>query len=146
MLTLKMITNSLSSIFAPMNFLKKINLRRRYVIADASDNSITLSRALFRHMDVFKLDQAKVFVFKVGEDYGFMLNPQLEHETPLADIQYNTKYRTVGFECLYPTVNRIFYDYGLPPLAKAKLSVKVCKAKFFDYYLICRPHDAKSAQ
>ena len=110
--------------------------RSLYVIADATDNSITLSHALFDLMGVMDLDVAKVFVFHLcnacSEDmehtvrmYAFMLNPDLEQPAPLADIQYNSKYQTIGFECLCPTVNRIFYDYGLPPTAtKVKFSIE----------------------
>ena len=127
--------------------------RNLYVIADASDNSITLSRSLFRHMGGLDLDKAKVFVFKIptagrrpqGSDdrpiYAFVVNPGFEQETTLADIQYNEKYKSIGFETLNPTVNRIFYDYGMPAMIKVKLSVKVRKAVDITYYQICPPHD-----
>lgn len=109
--------------------------RSLYVVADASDNSITLSRALFDLMDVMSLDEAKVFVFRLcnaatedvehtGSIYAFILNPGFAQPTQCADIQYNGKHRTIGFECLCPTVNRIFYEYGLPATTtKVKLSV-----------------------
>lgn len=112
-----------------------------YVIADPADNSVTLSKALYRHMGVEELDAAKVYVFFVPEAdcYGFILNPDFNQETQLADIQYNGKHKTIGFECLVPTVNRIFYDYGLPHDRKIKLSVEICKAGDIGYYKICRP-------
>lgn len=124
--------------------------RRRtfFVICDPADNSVTLSKALFKHMDVMGMDEAKVYVFSLATgdralhekgEYGFILNPDFEQETQLADIQYNEKYKTIGFECLVPTVNRICYDYGLPHDKKAKLSVEVCRAGDIKYYKICRP-------
>ena len=131
-----------------MKLLKRIynwfRSRHMYVIADASDNSITLSRSLFRHMGGLDLDQAKVFVFKISSHdkqpvYAFTINPSFEQETQLADIQYNSKYKTIGFETLNPTVNRIFYDYGLEPLIKVKLTVKPRKAGDYDYYEILPP-------
>lgn len=116
-----------------------------YVIADPADNSITLSRRLFRHMDVMKLDVAKVYVFKLsqtgdkGITYAFALNPPVGQSTQMSDIQYNAKHRTIGFESLCPTVNRIFYDYGLPSDAKIKLSVEPRSVNNITYYEILRP-------
>jgi hypothetical protein len=112
-----------------------------WVIADASDNSITLSRALFRHMGGMELNEAKVFAFFIPDDgtYGFVLNPTFDQETQLADIQYNEKYRTIGFAMLNPSVARMFYDYQLPALIRVKLSVKHKTAGDITYYQICRP-------
>lgn len=137
--------------------------RRRalYVIADPRDNSVTLSRLLFEHMCVMKQETAKVFVFRLGNAavdsvgksgaiYAFSLNPPLgDRPTQLCDIQYNSKHRTIGFETLCPSVNRIFYDYGLPSDKPAKLSVDTALAIRTDmkakdepmlYYIILPPH------
>lgn len=113
-----------------------------FVIADARDNSITLSKRLFDHMQVFKHDKAKVFVFFIPEHncYGFVLNPQFEQETQLCEIQYNTKHKCIGFESLNPSVNRIFYDYGLPAEIGCQLSVKPKTVGNMKYYIICRPN------
>ena len=139
--------------------------RALYVIADATDNSITFSKALFDLMDVMKLDVAKVYVFKLFNVkslsrelplYAFAINPPFEQETQLADIQYNAKHKCIGFESLCPTVNKIFYDYGLPHNTKAKLSIdtgfldvcdrdgkdgKDANPTHFKYYIILPPHD-----
>lgn len=122
-----------------------------YVIADASDNSITFSKGLFDILDVMSQKEAKIFVFEAKDftpsgillnHYAFTLNPIFEQETQLAYIQYNAKYKTIGFESLCPTVTRIFYDYGLPATGRAKLSVDVCKATGdMVYYKILRPYD-----
>ena len=132
-----------------MNILKKIRglfSGSLFIIADASDNSITLSKRLCHHMRVMELKEAKVFVFKTYSrftpteaHYAFVLNPRFTQDTQLADIQYNSKYKTIGFETLNPTVNRIFYDYGLEPLIKVKLTVKPRKAGDCDYYEILPP-------
>ena len=129
--------------------LKKIinwfRSRHMYVIADATDNSITFSHALFHHMGGLSLEQAKVFAFYVPAveprqgHYGFILNPEFDQETQLADIQYNTKHRTIGFEMLNPTVNRMFYDYGLRPMTKVKLTVKCKRLHEITYYQISPP-------
>jgi len=125
--------------------IKKLINRLRsigcYIVADANDNSITLSRFLFKRMGVMKLDAAKVFVFRVSGHYAFTLNPDIDQPTQLADIQYNAKYRCVGFECLVPTVNRIFYDYGIKHGIRVKLRISIGQTGNMTYYVIHRPHE-----
>ena len=101
---------------------------RYYVIADPADNSVTLSNALFNHIkdNAHEGDEARVFVFKVEHSYGFMTNPGIEQPTQMCDIQYNGKYRCIGFETLCPSVGQILYDYGLNATQRVKMSVSVC--------------------
>ena len=124
-------------------FLDWWHSRHCYVIADAADSSITLSRHLFRHMQRSEgADDTKVFVFFIPDTqcYGFMLNPKIDKPTQLANIQYNDKYRCVGFETLCPTVSRIFYDYGITA-DKCKLSVTPkTNSDGRTYYQIEKPH------
>ena len=117
---------------------------RYYIIADSNDNSITFSHTLYNHIErhAHFADKAKVFVFSVPKSgtYGFMINPELEQPTQLADIQYNDKYKTIGFESLCPTVARIFCDYRVPLDKIAKLTVSVRKLHNGKlYYNIERP-------
>ena len=123
--------------------------RSLFVILDPSDNSVTLSRGLFDLMDIMNQEEAKVFVFKcynvclTEKSYAFTLNPKFDKPTTLCDIQYNSKYHTVGFETLCPSVNRIFYDYKLP-LKKTKLSVEPIRVPDIEtsgtVFEILRPH------
>lgn len=110
-----------------LRLLRSFRYRRYYIIADCSDNSITFSHGLYKHIvsNSNRQDMAKVFVFRVPDwqTFGFMVNPDLNQETQLADIQYNDKYKSIGFESLCPTVNMIFSEYRLPLDAKAKLTV-----------------------
>ncbi len=120
-----------------MIFTKLINKWRSlryYVIADPSDNSVTLSKSLFFHMkkdaERQELDGSpSVFVFRIPHHntFGFMLNPDISEPTQLCQIQYNSKYQCIGFETLCPSVGRIFFEYGLPALRSVKLSVSVQK-------------------
>ncbi len=117
-----------------------------YVIVDPADNSVTLSKALFTHIkkNAKEGETARVFVFKVTHTgmFGFMTNPDIKQPTQLCDIQYNDKYRCIGFETLCPSVGRILYDYGINDTLRVKLSVSVHKTwqgKF--YYQIDKPHD-----
>lgn len=118
---------------------------RFYVIADPADNSVTLSRRLFSHMRKGAAgdDVPRVFVFRIPErdTFGFMLNPALDKPTQLCDIQYNDRYRCIGFETLCPSVGLMFHEYGLPAEGKAKLSVSVCQTPQGKvYYQLDRPH------
>ena len=133
-----------------MNVFRKIietiRLRKLFVVLDPADNSITLSKHLFRHIknNVIHKDKANVFVFKIKDanTYGFVANHDFQdEETQLCCIQYNEKHKTVGFESLCPSVGRILYDYNLPSDKKVKLSVSFVKANndCTDYYIINRP-------
>lgn len=68
--------------------------------------------------------RGKVMMFwePESECYGFVVSPKLSKETQLADVQFNAKYGTVGFESLVPTVARVLYDYGIDA-DRVKLSV-----------------------
>lgn len=122
---------------------------RCFVIADASDNSITFSKGLCNKMRLLELDKAMVMTFLVSDSgrYAFTINPPFtEDETQLAEVSYNGKYRCIGYECLVPTVNRIFYDYGLPMDSRCKLSVhRKETVSGLVYWEICRPPKRKPA-
>jgi len=102
-----------------------------YVIADPADNSITLSKRLFLHIknNAKKSDATRVFVFRISGDntFGFIINPAIKQATQMCDIQYNDKYKCIGFETLCPSVGRILYEYGLSDNCQVKLSVSVQK-------------------
>lgn len=127
-----------------------------YVIADARDNSITFSKRLFKHMHVFEKDEANAYVFRLcnacveegsnlsGDIYAFIINPPFQQETQLGAIQYNAKHKCIGFESLCPTVNRIFYDYGIPadkPVVKLDIRPVCGDSVNNPYYIILPPHD-----
>lgn len=112
-----------------LNLWRAIRFFRYFVIADSNDNSITLSRKLYKHIELTSHcdEQAKVFMFNVRawSTFGFAINPELTEETQLADIQYNEKYKTIGFEALCPTVSKILYEYGMPWELKVRLTVSI---------------------
>lgn len=119
--------------------------RRKFVIIDPNDSSVTLSRALFSHIRRSHRDitgEPKVFMFYIpaAKAYGFTLRVP-EQTTQLASIQYNTKHRCIGFETLNPTVAKILYDYGVPTSEKpCRLTVSPCKTTSgLLFYRIERP-------
>lgn len=112
-----------------------------YVIMDPADNSVTINKWLWKDMGGFSLNSAKVFMFQVKQtgEFGFELNPKIEQETQIAEIQYNTKYKCIGFETLNPTVNWILYKYNLPVV---RVKMAVSRRRLPDgrkYYAILKP-------
>lgn len=129
-----------------------LNKKDCFVIADARDNSITFSKGLCHLLDLWHLEEVKVYVATltgIGDkkEYAFILNPPIGVPTQLADIMYDSKHKCIGFESLCPTVNRIFYDYNLPADSTCKLSVRMGKTDEGDitYYKICNPSNGKQA-
>ena len=117
--------------------------QRCFVIVDQRDNSITFSSRLFRLIrKIYKDKLPKVFVFYIPEykKYAFTINPDFEQPTQLADIQYNSRHKCIGFESLNPTVAKILYDYGLPNTDRpCKLTVRLRMKPEYCYFTIERP-------
>jgi hypothetical protein len=111
-----------------MNIIERIksNFKNRglYVTLDPNDNSVTFSpylwKLLKKRIDAEGKSKIIVFSSRINEykQYGFQLNPDIEGETQLADVQYNGKFDCYGFETLVPTVNRIFFDYHITDYRK----------------------------
>ena len=88
-------------------------------------------------------DAAQVFVFRIaGQDsFGFTVNPNIGQPTQLCDIQYNDKYKCIGFESLCPSVGLMLYEHGLPGDSIVKLSVSIHHtSKGLIYYQIEKPN------
>ncbi len=128
-------------------FIKWWQSLRYYVIADPADNSVTLSKRLFKHIKNKAKDSSStsVFVFAIPEHdtYGFMHDHGIEQPTQLCDIQYNDKHKCIGFESLCPSVGSILYHYGLPADRRVKLSVSVQKNVLGKIYYQFEKPDAK---
>lgn len=108
-----------------------------YVTLDMRDSSVTFGKALYKVLEPEIMISAnlepkeneidtrgKVMVFYEPESecYGFVVSPNIKQATQLADVQFNTKHKSVGFESLVPTVARMLHDYGIKG-EKAKLKV-----------------------
>ena len=118
--------------------------RKYYVVADPNDNSITLSKALLRHLQssAQEGESARVFVFRLthNDSFAFMANPPIEQPTQMCDIQYNEQYKCVGFETLCPSVGKIFYDYGISAEKPCKLSISIHESLGKYYYQFNKPN------
>lgn len=119
-------------------------LRRHfYIIADASDNSMTINQELYNAMNVENAEDIRIFVFRVEDSFGFIINSEetKNDNVHYSTLQYNSKHKSIGFETLNPTVNRMFYDFKLPgTITKCKLSVTKEKVKERTYFKIHKPY------
>ena len=111
-----------------------------YVIVDPHDNSVTISKHLFRHIKKHN-NATNIFVFRLStKEYGFIVNPDIQQATQYCEIQYNEKYKCIGFETLCPSVGLICYDYDLPIDKPLRLSVVVEKLSDKTYYKMIKPN------
>lgn len=105
--------------------------KRNYVLADSADNSISLSGGLLSCIreDLGPCGKvaARIVLGNDGFYYIFFAGDKREDEEVYSSqLCYNDYYDSVGFETLIPTVNRIFYDYGIDERYR-KLGVKAVK-------------------
>lgn len=113
-----------------------------FVILDPRDNSITLSGQLFKHLKNANNKCSEVFVFYIPQNdtFGFTQECCIEQKTQLCTIQYNDKYKCVGFESLCPSVGYILNHYNLSPHKKIKLLVSLSETvDGKQYYEIQKP-------
>lgn len=117
-----------------------LGMDRLFVYLDPADNSVTLSKALVKHVKDNAADDkdTSVFVFRIkGTNlYGFTLQHGIKQPTQLCNIQYNDKYKCIGFESLNPSVGRILYDYGFKHDCKHRLSVSIQNTNGITFYQI----------
>lgn len=122
-------------------FLQILFNRRCFVVLDSRDNSVTFSGNLRRRLGLARLEAFKVMVFyePKAAAYCFTLNPKVDGSVHVAEIMYNSKHRCTGFECLVPTVSRIYYDYGIKRDIVVMLQVARHRKRGLVWYEICRP-------
>ena len=110
------------------------------VLIDGSDNSVSMSKGLIKAAGIFDKDIEGALIVRLVStgEYAIVFKQNGDERIPMANaIQYNSKYKSIGFESLTPTVNRILNDYNLTLMSKQTLWVKK-KTTNIDYWLICR--------
>lgn len=127
------------------NLFDWLTRRWQFIIADAADNSVSFSQALFSLISPLLQDRAEVLVFRdrAGR-YGFTINPDREANKAiegkqLPGIQLNPVANSVGFDCQPTTVSRIFYDYGVPVASCVCMPVRRRIFNGVECYMIMRP-------
>lgn len=110
------------------------------VLIDGNDNSVSMSKGLIKAAGIFDKDIEGALIVRLVStgEYAIVFKQNGDERIPMANaIQYNSKYKSIGFESLTPTVNRILNDYNLPLMSRQTLWVKR-KTTNINYWLICR--------
>lgn len=122
------------------DIFRKLRYGRLYIIADSSDNSISLSDGFVAYIirkDLGPIGKvaARVVQDEKGCYYIHFSADEGEDGTYRSVLCRNDYYDSIGFECLVPTVNRIFYDYKIAG-EHAQMDVSVVKIKGRKLYKI----------
>lgn len=114
------------------NKIRKIKcfwFRKYYVTLDGRVNSVTISKAIYNHMMRYERSNTEILVFKSSDTglFSFAMRedfPKLmQIVTYFYPLQYNEKYKKIGFRTDYPSVTAILDEYGLPLDRMVRLSV-----------------------
>ena len=121
--------------------------RNDFVVLDGRANSVTLSKGIYDHIMQKERTDNSIFVFRLSDrgTYGFCMREDLEElrkaNTAFAQLQFNQKYKKVGFRTEFPSVTAILDEYDLPLDRMVRLTCIPRKsAKGEPYYEIMRPN------
>lgn len=99
------------------------------VVMDGMHNSVTLSEGLYRHImgverqdmhiHVFRAGDSGLYCFAFREDFEALRSARIES----SELQYNARYRKIGFCPVPPNAAGILSDYGLSIEKPVRLSV-----------------------
>jgi hypothetical protein len=121
------------------DIFRKLRYGRLYIVADSPDNSISLSDGFIAYIrkDLGPIGKvaARVVQDEKGGYYIHFSADEGEDGTYRSVLCRNDYYDSIGFECLVPTVNRIFYDYKIAG-EHAQMDVSVVKIKGRKLYKI----------
>lgn len=124
-------------------FYRWVDAHTCRVLIDGNDNSVSLSKGMVKAVGIYDKDIEGALIVRLCDsgDYAIVFkvkdDPLYSDIPRVSNIQYNCKYKSIGFESLTPMVNRILNDYGLPILSKQSFAVKHIKNNI-DYWVICK--------
>lgn len=117
------------------------------MVLDGRANSVTLSKGIYDHIMRKERIDSSVLVFCLPHKgtYGFCMREDLEElrkaNTAFAQLQFNQKYKKVGFRSEFPSITAILDEYDLPLDRMVRLTCIPRKsAKGEPYYEIMRPN------
>lgn len=121
--------------------------RNVFVVLDGRANSVTISKGIYDHIMQKERTDNSIFVFRLSDrgSYGFCMREDWEElrkaNTAFAQLQFNQKYKKVGFRSDYPSITAILDEYDLPLDRMVRLTCIPRKsAKGEPYYEIMRPN------
>lgn len=130
------------------DIIKWFRYRKYHVVLDGRANSVTISKAIYDRIMSTERNKTDIFVFKVSDTQRFCFGMREDFEALVYDnlavsqLQYNEKYRTIGFRTDKPSVTYILTEYGLPVDKMVRLNVrprKTCNGE--TYYEIQKLHN-----
>lgn len=127
--------------------IKGFRNRNDFVVLDGRANSVTLSKCIYDHIMQKERTDNSIFVFRLSDrgTYGFCMREDWEElrkaNTAFAQLQFNQKYKKVGFRSDLPSITAILDEYNLPLDRMVRLTCIPRKsAKGEPYYEIMRPN------
>ena len=127
--------------------VKGFRHRNDFVVLDGRANSVTLSKCIYDHIMQKERTDNSIFVFRLSDrgTYGFCMREDWEElrkaNTDFAQLQFNQKYKKVGFRSDLPSITAILDEYNLPLNRMVRLTCIPRKsAKGEPYYEIMRPN------
>lgn len=127
--------------------IKGFRYRNDFVVLDGRANSVTLSKGIYDHIIKKERTEYSIFVFRISDrgTYGFCMREDWEYlqksNTAFALLQFNQKYKKVGFRSDFPSVTAILDEYNLPLNRMVRLTCIPRKSlKGEPYYEIMRPN------
>ena len=127
--------------------VKGFRHRNDFVVLDGRANSVTLSKCIYDHIMQKERTDNSIFVFRLSDrgTYGFCMREDWEElrkaNTAFAQLQFNQKYKKVGFRSDLPSITAILDEYNLPLNRMVRLTCIPRKsAKGEPYYEIMRPN------
>ena len=127
--------------------IKGFRHRNDFVVLDGRANSVTLSKCIYDHIMQKERTDNSIFVFRLSDrgTYGFCMREDWEElrkaNTAFAQLQFNQKYKKVGFRSDLPSITAILDEYNLPLNRMVRLTCIPRKsAKGEPYYEIMLPN------
>ena len=127
--------------------VKGFRHRNDFVVLDGRANSVTLSKGIYDNIMQKERTDNSIFVFRLSDrgTYGFCMREDWEElrkaNTAFAQLQFNQKYKKVGFRSDYPSITAILDEYNLPLNRMVRLTCILRKSqKREPYYEIMRPN------
>ena len=127
--------------------VKGFRHRNDFVVLDGRANSVTLSKCIYDHIMQKERTDNSIFVFRLSDrgTYGFCMREDWEElrkaNTAFTQLQFNQKYKKVGFRSDLPSITAILDEYNLPLNRMVRLTcIQRKSAKCEPYYEIMRPN------
>lgn len=111
-----------------IRLIKGFWYRRYYVMLDGRANSVTISKAIYKHIMRYGRANTDILVFKSNDTglYGFCMREDfpalMQANSIFCSLQYNEEHMKIGFRSDNPSVTAILHSYSCPLDKMVRLS------------------------